>query len=59
MNKESLFKFTQQHILEYPDKKEEIKSIYYLALSEIEEGGSEFHECSLAYSDIKEIISSD
>jgi len=43
MVKSDLFKFVQQCILEYPSKKEEIKDVYYLALSEIEEGGSENH----------------
>ncbi len=46
-------------MLEYPSKKEIIKDIYYLALSEIEEGGSEMHECQLAINDIQEIIASD
>jgi hypothetical protein len=59
MVKSDLFKFVQQCILEYPSKKEEIKDVYYLALSEIEEGGSENHECQLAVNDIQEIISSD
>ena len=45
MVKADLYKFVQQCILEYPSKKEIIKDIYYLALSEIEEGGSESHEC--------------
>jgi hypothetical protein len=59
MVKTDLYKFVQQCILEYPSKKEIIKDIYYLALSEIEEGGSEMHECQLAINDIQEIIASD
>jgi hypothetical protein len=59
MVKADLYKFVQQCMLEYPSKKEIIKDIYYLALSEIEEGGSEMHECQLAINDIQEIIASD
>jgi hypothetical protein len=59
MTKSNLFKVVQKGILEHPSKKEEIKDVYYLALSEIEEGGSEMHECELAINDIQEIIASD
>ena len=59
MVKADLYKFVQQCILEYPSKKEVIKDIYYLALSEIEEGGSESHECQLAVNDIQEMITCD
>lgn len=34
----------------------EIWDFYSLAVSEIEEGGSESHECDLAYNDIIELI---
>ena len=34
----------------------EIWDFYSLAVSEIEEGGSESHECNLAYNDIIELI---
>ena len=30
--------------------------LYELAVSEIEEGGSEIHECMLAYDDIVELV---
>jgi hypothetical protein len=43
-------------INENPDLKSEILDFYYLAVSEIEEGGSESHECELAYNDIVELI---
>ena len=59
MVKADLYKFVQQCILEYPSKKEIIKDIYYLALTEIEEGGSESHECQLAVNDIQEMITCD
>ena len=38
-----------------PDLKEEIQDLYSLAVSEIEEGGSETHECELAYNDMVEL----
>jgi len=38
-----------------PDIKSEIQDIFSLAVSEIEDGGSEAHECMLAYNDMLEI----
>jgi hypothetical protein len=38
-----------------PELKSEIQELYSLAISEIEEGGSESHECDLAYSDMLEL----
>lgn len=38
-----------------PELKPEIQDLYFLAISEIEEGGSESHECDLAYNDMLEI----
>lgn len=38
-----------------PELKPEIQDLYSLAISEIEEGGSEDHECDLAYNDMLEI----
>jgi hypothetical protein len=35
-----------------PELKSDIQEFYSLAISEIEEGGSESHECSLAYNDM-------
>lgn len=42
-----------------PNLKSEIQDLYSLALSEIEEGGSETHECYLAYNDMIELEKSD
>jgi hypothetical protein len=50
--KSEVIKFTNEN----PDLKSEILDFYYLAVSEIEEGGSESHECELAYNDIVELI---
>jgi hypothetical protein len=56
MTKHDLLSFTKTFIIEHPDKKEEIKDLYYLALSEIEDGGSETHECELAYGSMIDLI---
>ena len=39
-----------------PDKRREVSELYFLALSEIEEGGSERHEIDSAVRSIKELI---
>jgi hypothetical protein len=41
---------------QYPAKSDEIRGYYQLALDEIEEGGSESHECSLAYRDMLDCL---
>ena len=43
-------------IQKHPDLREEIMDFHSLAQSEIEEGGSESHEISLALNDIEELI---
>lgn len=40
----------------YPQHSETIRGYYQLALDEIEEGGSESHECSLAYRDMLDCL---
>lgn len=40
----------------YPAKSDVIRGYYQIALDEIEEGGSESHECSLAYSDMLDCL---
>lgn len=56
MNLKTLKEKTRELIKEYPAYIEELSSLYELALDEIEEGGSEDHECELAYNDMLEII---
>ena len=41
---------------QYPKKGDELREFYHLAVSEIEEGGSESHECSLAWRDMLESV---
>lgn len=38
-----------------PELKSEIQDLFSLAISEIEEGGSESHECELTYNDMIEL----
>jgi hypothetical protein len=40
----------------HPDKTGELRELYYLATDEIEGGGSEPHECDLAWRDMLELI---
>ena len=40
----------------YPKKGDELRDLYHLAVSEIEEGGSESNECSLAWRDMLELV---
>lgn len=48
--------YVKECISKFPNKREEIIEMLLLAINEIEEGGSESHECDLAYRDIEEII---
>lgn len=56
MNIQHLKEQTLEFIQKRPDLKSELVDYYQLAVSEIEEGGSEYHECELAYSDMLDLI---
>jgi hypothetical protein len=43
-------------IKEIPDLEGEVKDLFELAMTEIEEGGSESHECQLAINDMEELV---
>ena len=47
---------TKELIHEHPSSKEELLELYYLAVSEVEEGGSENHKCELALNSMYELI---
>jgi hypothetical protein len=47
--------FAKEIINNKPKLKSEILELFYLAVSEIEDGSSEFHECQLAYNDMEEL----
>jgi hypothetical protein len=55
-NLQNLKSLVTNTIKDYPQLKDEVTELYYLAVSEIEEGGSESHECDLAERDILELI---
>lgn len=56
MNRKDLREGALRLIDQYPHKSEEIRDLYSLAISEIEEGGSEENECSLAWRDMLESV---
>ena len=56
MTLQDLRKESLRLIKENPQLSDEIWDFYHLAVSEIEEGGSESHECDMAYNDIIELI---
>lgn len=51
-----LRKEVKELALEHPLFMDELYDLYYLAISEIEDGGSEEHECELAYNDMLQLI---
>lgn len=51
-----LYQFCVETAEKYPEKANEIHSFYDLAEMEVQDEGSESHECELAYSDIKHLI---
>lgn len=57
MNSKEFNEYCQEKIKEYPHLKDDILNIYDLAHDEIEQGGSEVHELSLAVQSIKDLIS--
>lgn len=59
MDKEEFYQWTANMMGAFPNdpaKRQEISDLYFLALSEIEEGGSERHEIDSAVSSIEELI---
>jgi hypothetical protein len=56
MNRQEFKMWVIDNIKTNPTLKSDIIDFYQLALSEIEEGGSEQHEISLAVNDINELI---
>jgi hypothetical protein len=56
MNTKRLKEETKQFIAKYPEHSDEIKDLYYLALDEIMDGGSESHECELALESMRQLV---
>ena len=59
MDKEGFYQWTANMMGAFPNdpaKRQEVLDIYFLALTEIEGGGSERHEIDLAKKSIEELI---
>lgn len=56
MNIQYLRTFCKEKIRQNPHLQDEIVGLYELAMSEIEEGGSESHEIDLAINSINDLI---
>jgi len=56
MNIKQLKEHAQWIIQNHPILKDEVVELFELAMSEIEEGGSESHECQLAINDMDELV---
>jgi len=57
MTLRDLYQYCQEVSDKYPSLTGDIMGYYDLAQMEIEDGGSENHECELAVSDIEDLIS--
>ena len=56
MTIEELKAYIREKGKEHPSLRTELVELYELAVGEIDTGGSEQHECELAYNDIEELI---
>jgi hypothetical protein len=57
MTLRDLHQYCQEVVEKYPSLTDDIMGFYDLAEMEVEDGGSENHECELAVSDINDLIS--
>ena len=51
-----LKKYAEGVSKQYPQLDDEVRDLYFLAVTEVEDGESEANECELAISDIDELI---
>ena len=56
MNITQLKEHAKGIIANHPELKDEVIDLFELAMTEIEEGGSESHECQLAINDMDELV---
>ena len=56
MTLRDLYQYCVETAEKYPSMENEIHGFYDLAQMEVEDGGSEDHECELAVSDINDLI---
>lgn len=54
-----LKKYAENMSVKYPEHDEQIRDLYFLAVTEVEDGESETHECELAISDIDELVNNE
>lgn len=59
MKIKQLEELTGSLIKNYPEYKEDFLDLYQYALDEIEEGGSEMHECQLSYNSMLDLLEDD
>jgi len=56
MTLRELYQYCQEVVEKHPSLGSEIMEFYDLAVMEVEDGGSENHECELAVSDIEDLV---
>ena len=56
MNIQTLKQEASRIIKDIPALEDEVRDLFELAMTEIEEGGSESHECQLAINDMEELV---
>mgnify|MGYP001208765897 CR=1 FL=1 len=56
MKLENLKKYCEGMSNTYPDLEDEIRDLYFLAETEVEDGEPEYMECEKCVSDVKELI---
>lgn len=56
MDIQDLKKYCKEVIFKHPELEEQIVDLYFLCVSEIEEGGSSTHEINLCMSDIEDLV---
>ena len=56
MSVEELKEKTKESCFDHPEFAEDLMDLYSLALDEIDQGGSTWHECELALSDMEYLI---
>ena len=56
MNLQQLRVFINESARKHPHLKSEMHDLYWLCVSEIEEGGSPDHEIQLCFNDIEQLI---
>jgi hypothetical protein len=56
MTLQELKSYAEEMSAKYPQLDDEIRDLYFLAVTEVEDGEPEYHECELAVGSIDELI---